>query len=195
MPANKRINRWPDFNSKAAASYEFANSRRFVVFNDDPAEVALPELPNNRLRSSRIVYRLLGGKAMFLGMALGSQDKGQGMGEQLIEYFMENVGGLEGEFEGTGLIHKPIISLQLARVGLRAEIDDFRAVLLPLSKYDDTPQIPKVTVLHDEVEDRSRIVEGTADNRFYEEIDPVTAKHRFPAGGNVVNLHTWFLGS
>lgn len=192
MPANKRLNTWPGFNGNAAASYELSNNRRFVVFNSDRAEIAVPELQNHQLRSTRVVYRVLGDKAIFLGMALGSREKGSRVGEQLIEYFINNVGGIEGEFEGTGLINKPVISLQLDRVGLRAETDDFQARLLPLSKYDEKPEIPKITILKDDVDNRSRIVKGTAESRFYREIDPTTAKYKYPSGGNVINLHTWF---
>lgn len=192
MVSAKKINRWPDFQGQPAASYERHNGKRCVLFGDDVSAESGFEVSSRRLHQSRVGYEILGNKAIFLGMLLNDEHRGSGQGERLIEYFIENVGATEGEFSGTGLIHKPVISLQLANFGLRAVDDDYQAVLLPRSKYDKYPDSPNITVLDDRVENRLRVVESVDGNRFYRVIDPTTAKYTFPSGGREILLHTAF---
>jgi hypothetical protein len=193
MLGAKRIDTWPDFNGQPATSYGRDDGRRYVLFGEDVAEPSVHEIPSSRLRRTRIGYQVFGEKAVLLGILVSESNRGKAQGEHLIEYFLDNVGEHEGEFAGTSRIHKPVVSLQLARVGLRAEQDDFRALLLPRSNYDESPNIPKITVLEDEVADRRRVVKDVDSNVFYKEVHPVTAKYKFPSGGHEILLHTTFV--
>lgn len=192
MASAKRVNRWPSFDGLPAASYQRPNGKRCVLFGYDIAAEVGFEVTSRRLHQVRVGYEVIGNKAIFLGMLLNDENRGSGQGERLIEYFMQHVGAIEGEFAGTGLIHKPLISLQLGRVGLQAEEADFRAMLLPRSKYGTNSDVPNIMVLEDRVEDRNRVVDGVDSNRFYREVEPTTAKFTYPSGGHEILLHTAF---
>lgn len=187
----RKIGRWPDFEGNPVMTYSREDGRRYALLGDDVVD-SPNELPTSFLRRTRIGYQLFGGKAVLLGLLVSNSNRGEGQGERLIEYFLKHVGEMEAEFGGTSRIHKPVIALQLDRVGLTPDKQDYRALLLPRSNYDESPYIPKITVLEDKALDRTRVVQRAGGNTFYEEIHPTDAKFRYPFGGHEVFLHTEF---
>ncbi len=178
---------------KKVTSYESPDGRRHILVGNSRGDNE-DVIDNKHLRTNRVGYRVLGGKAMFLGMLVVGGSRGGGLGEKLIEYFIKNVENNDGcEFEGTGLIHKPIISLLLARVGLAPEYKDFEGILLPRSNRRIKNEIPDIVVAKDEIDNRSRVVNGNGTEYFYREVDELTARFDYPLNaGKVINLHTWF---
>lgn len=192
MPKVLRVAEWPKFDNRAVTSIECLDNRRYLLFGQSIADPSAQVVLSSQLRSTRIGYQIFEGKAVLQGILVSQGQQGRGSGERMIEYFLDNVGELEGEFAGTGRIHKPVVGLQLARVGLKAQQTDFSATILPQSKYDKTPHVPKILVTRDEVVDRQRVIDRVDTNSFYEVIGPEEAIRTYPIGGHDVHLHTTF---
>ena len=167
-------------------AYERPDGMRYLYFAPS-FDTAIP--PSAFGPTTRVAYRSHEGSAIFLGMFIRREDRGQRLGEKLITHFIENVESTDGHFIGTGVIHKPVIALSLGRVGLEPLSTAFMADILPKAASDQS-DIPKIEILRNDLAPEE-VVSGSGSNSFYTVVPPAEAA-RYPinAPNMTVALHT-----
>ena len=188
MTAFHELNRWPSFNGHSVNSFERGDGMRHAVIGSDsvsPADI-------NALRTTRIVYRIVEEGALFLGLMVRGKLRGAGTGVRLVEYFMNTVGEVEGQFAGTGVMRKPLVTLAVARVGLKPVQDAFLAEILPVPK-SSTTEIPQINIVRNTLPPED-LIDGSPTGKFYEVVPPAEVVRCYPltTPDKVVALHTYY---
>jgi hypothetical protein len=151
-------NTWPEFNGAQAISFPRGNGTEYILFGEDASNATSEAVVNNRCdRLTRIIHQKIGGQAILCGTYVQPSERGAGLGEKLIDYFMENAPEVSGEFGGTGLVHKPVFAAQLGRLGLYPiDTDFFVGIPRKNKKQTAASDVPDIIVLNDSVAEQDR---------------------------------------
>lgn len=148
---------WPDFNGTPAVSFPRGNGTEYILFGDDASRATPEAIANNQCNDmTRIIHQKIGWKALLCGTYVHPHDRGAGIGEKLIDYFMENAPKASGEFGGTTIIHKPIIAAQLARLCLYPVDTDFLVAIPRREKERTLSDVPDIIIVRDNIADENR---------------------------------------
>lgn len=184
---------WPDVTLKGeqhrALSYEREDGMRMVHFTRPDISVRTRDILSRD--SSRVVFRVFDAEALLLGLSVALEYRGQGTGQTLVHYFIDNVEHFgDAVFTGTGLIHKPNVALCLNRTGLQPDSDAFLAEILPIPASEKS-LVPKIHVVKNEI-DPALAIDHADSGKFYEVVNPDEVVRRYPinASGRTVALHT-----
>lgn len=186
------IESWPPAkigdNTFAAQSYLRHDGMRIVHLAgpNDPETIT----ETFEKDQTRVAYRVFEGKSLFLGMYLGASHRGIGLSDDILDYFVSNVGNIDGQFMGTGQINKPLIGLSLSRIGLKPLVEDFVVEVLPRS-VTDSSRIPKVQIIKNVANPEVIIDKGPA-GPFYEAVPEEEVIRYYPIGtpDRIIALHT-----
>ena len=192
VPRLRPVNNWPEAtiggNTFSARSYEREDGFRIVHFADPNGEQSL--VGTSEQGKTRVAYRVFDEEALFLGVYMGREHRDHGISEGVVNYFIDTVGKVEGNFCGTGKINKPLIALLMNRVGLSPVSSDFRVEVLPRSTYDQS-HTPKVEVLLD-AQGLGESMRMGPNGPFYEVVPHYDVVRHFPVntGDKIVDIHT-----
>lgn len=193
------VSTWPPLEaggmrlSAEAHAYTTESKRRNVYFTRPQDRRQVERHPRGS-EVTRLTYMAYEDqqRALFLGMSVGTAMRRAGMGRHLLDYFIENVGRVEGlEFVGTGKLHKPVIALIAARVGLTPRSMDCIAEIMP-SELAAEPEVPIVRFLNRALP-ASEMKSHSTHTTFYETAAP-GAYEQIPVDPSmVVALHTGYM--
>lgn len=173
----------PNGEQLGAYAYERADGRRHIYFWRDGQDIRGKELSRD---VTGISYRVWPDGVQFAGMTIEKTLRGCGMARRLLEYFMQACEQREGPFQGTGIIHKPLIALALVKAGLQPMSEDCLVEILPKSVYDSS-EVPKVHIAH-KAPGSQPLVDHAPGGRFFDVVDPFEVRARYPIGSPAMTV-------
>lgn len=142
---------------------------------------------------TRVGYRDFDEYTMLLGLKVATSLRGRGLGQNIVQYFLDQTAERGQEFDGTGIIVKPLIALTLVRAGLKPLSDDVLVEILPWRK-NDTSEEPKVHVLQN---DQGIELNGDrpSGGKFFTVVSPEERVSKYPMSSPemLVALHTQYV--
>jgi len=197
-PPNQRfIGAWeplgcPD-GELSVGAYERPDGSRHLYFSDHARADAVNR-PSD-VDATRIVYREVGSQVRLLGLSVEKRMRGVGLGQLLLDHFLENVESETGmPCRRTGRVNKPVMAMTLQRAGFKPASTNILAAVLPKSESGD-PDVPRVQIVRNRLGVGRLITQSPQRHWTFYEVVPDEEAIQETLGGQrqvLVALHTHY---